>query len=56
MELKIIIAEDFNVCYNDVAVSVNADPRLEALHESVPYQITVEEALKRRQKFLKLNK
>jgi len=48
--------DHFNVSYNDVAVSVNADPRLEALHESVPYQITVEEALKRRQKFLKLNK
>lgn len=45
--------DSFKVDYIDVAVSVNKDPRLEALHDNVPYQVTAEEALKRREEFLK---
>jgi len=48
-----LVEDTFRIDYVDVAVSVNKDPRLEALHDNVPYQITAEEALRRRAALLK---
>lgn len=45
--------EPFSMDYIDVATAIHGDPRLEVMHESVPYQITVDEALKKRHKLLK---
>ena len=39
--------------YEDVAIGVNGDPRLEVIHGNIPYQLTAVEALKRREEFLK---
>lgn len=39
--------------YEDVAIGVNGDPRLEVIHGNIPYQLTAAEAIQRREEFLK---